>query len=114
MAKKNYKITLTLTDWGKDNAHNPDTMDTRIAEAVGAAGRNHVNGKNDTNLDRNVHREPPGTGVKGDGTIVWHVHGELADVNALVGRWTGNADPADPLGHLSFRANVSVSYPEDP
>jgi hypothetical protein len=115
MAKKNYKITLTLTAYGVSGS-NPNSMATRINEAVGAAGRNNVCGKNGANpLDPHVHREPPDTGVKSDGTIVWHVHGELSDVGNMIARWTGSADPADPKGHPAFKpANVIVVPADDP
>ena len=59
MAKKNYKITLTLTNYGA-SGDNPNTMETRIALATGAAARNKVMGRNGTSaLNGHVHRDPP-------------------------------------------------------
>lgn len=112
MARQNFKLTLTLTNHGA-SGNNPDDMETRIGEAIGAAGRHHLTGRQGAALNRHDHREPPDTGVKHDGTIVWHLHGELSDAKDLVARWRGNADNADPITFPAFKPNVTVSDPED-
>jgi hypothetical protein len=115
MAKKNYKITLALTPNGASGT-NPNSMATRIVFAIGAAGRHNVVGRGGMKaLNAHDHRVPPDTGTKADGTIVWHVNGELSDVGDMIARWTGGADPLDPIGFPAFSpANVIVVPDDDP
>jgi hypothetical protein len=86
-------------------------MDTSIADAIAAAGRHYVNGRGNSTLDKSVHRDPPSTGVKSDGTIVWHLYGESTDGTDLAARWGGGADSKDPKTYPAFTATVNVVGP---
>jgi hypothetical protein len=114
MAKKNYKITLQLTAKGA-SGDNPNPMATRIVLAIGAAARNNVLGRGGMKaLNAHDHRVPPDTGTN-NGTIVWHVHGELSDVGNMIARWTGSADPTNPNAFPAFTPpNVTVIPDDDP
>jgi hypothetical protein len=113
MEKQNFRIRLELTEYGT-SPFNPNSVDTRIGEAIGAAGRHRVRGRNDTDLSRHDHRNPQDTGIGADRTVIWHVHGELDDVMAMIDRWRGNADSADPNTYPAFTPNVTVSLETEP
>jgi hypothetical protein len=101
---KKYLITFVL--------NNVSASLTGIGHAIEAAGplRHNVKGSDQTTLNAAAHRE-----VKDDGSIWWHVWGDLHDVVNMSNRWTGGADVDDNGNYLPpFTPKVLVKDPPKP